>query len=326
VLPVQRRGVWPTASSMTKLRSVLLVLLAVSLAAAPARADDAAELERGKSSYDAGRYAEGVERFRELLKPASPNALREPTAIERARAYYAACLIALGRTEEADAEIEKIIRNNPVYSPDPVAFPGKVMDRFIEIKSRLKGEIEAAFRARSAAEAAAKAKAERQEREYIEALQQLARTETVVVRNSRWIAMVPFGAGQFQNGQEVLGYTFLIAESALAVASITTNVIWQGLMADYVPKRFPDPDSDTVTGTVDHPKFESQSETAKNVNRYTTGAFAVVALAGILHAQATFVPEFRETRVRPLPPPPPSLTPKVGAGPSGFFLGLSGRF
>jgi hypothetical protein len=305
---------------MTKLRSVsLLVLLAVSLTAASARADDATELERAKSSYDAGRYAEGVERFREILNPASPNALREPTAIERARAYHAACLIALGRTEEADAEIEKIIRNNPVYSPDPVAFPGKVVDRFIEIKSRFKGEIEAAFRARAAAEAAAKAKIERQQREYIESLQQLARNETVVVRNSRWLAMLPFGVGQFQNGHEALGYTFLIAESALAVASVTTYVIHQRLWEQYASSN---------PGTVDFDKFMSELGTAYNVNIYTTGALALVALTGIVHAQATFVPEVRESRVRPqpLPPPPPSLMPKAGAGPSGFFLGLGGRF
>ena len=69
---------------MTKLRSVsVLLLLAVSLAAASARADDASELERAKTSYDAGRYAEGVERFREILNPAAPSALHEPAAIER---------------------------------------------------------------------------------------------------------------------------------------------------------------------------------------------------------------------------------------------------
>ena len=305
---------------MTKLRSVcaLLVLLAVSLAAAPARADDATELERAKSSYDAGRYAEGVDRLREILTPASPNALREPAAIERARAYLAACLIALGRAEEADTEIEKIIRNNPVFSPDPVTFPGKVVDRFIEIKSRLKGEIEAAFRARAAAEAAAKAKVEKQQREYIESLQQLARTETTVVRNSRWIAMLPFGVGQFQNGQEALGYTFLVAEAALAVASVTSSMIRDGLIANYVEAAEP----------VDFPQFQSRLHTARDVNHYTTAALALVALTGIIHAQATFVPEVRETRLRPLPAPPPSLTltPKVGAAPSGFFLGLSGRF
>jgi tetratricopeptide (TPR) repeat protein len=293
-------------------------LLAVNLAVAPARADDASELERAKASYDAGRYAEGVDRFREILNPAAPNALREPTAIERARAYYAACLIALGRSAEADAEIEKVIRANPVFSPDPVAFPSKVIDRFIEIKSRLKQELESASRARAALEQAAKAKAERQQREYIESLQRLASEETVVVRHSRWVAMIPFGAGQFQNGQEGLGYAFLVAESALAVASAASFVVYNGLIADVSSKLGKEP--------IDFPNFESKLNTAFDVNQYSNAALAVVALAGIVHAQLTFVPEVQETRFRPLPPPPPPLTPKVGAGPSGFFLGLGGRF
>jgi tetratricopeptide (TPR) repeat protein len=304
---------------MTKLRSVcvFLVLLAANLSAASARADDATEIERAKASYDAGRYAEGVERFREILNPAAPNAIRDPLAVERARAFLAACLIAVGRSDEADAEIEKIIRNNPVYSPDAVAFPGKVVDRFIEIKSRLKGEIEAAFRARSLAEQAAKAKSDRLQREYLESLQRLASQETVVVRNSRWIAMLPLGAGQFQNGQDALGYTFLLAESALGVASVSSYVIYMNLIAGYAEAK----------GRVDYDPFNSQLDTAYNVNVYSTGALALVALAGIIHAQATFVPEVVEPpRLRPLPPPPPQLMPKIGAGPAGFSLQLEGRF
>jgi hypothetical protein len=199
-----------------------------------------------------------------------------------------------------------------------VAFPGKVVDRFIEIKSRLKHELETASRARAAAEQAAKATVERQRREYIESLQRLASQETVVVRHSRWIAMIPFGAGQFQNDQEGLGYALFVTEAALAVTSVASNIIDQSLVAGYV-------DPNTV-GTPDYNKFKSNHETATMVNHYATGALAVIALAGIIHAQATFVPEVQEIRVRPLPPPPPALTPKVGAGPTGFFLGLSGRF
>src|SRR5687768_6684036 len=99
---------------MTKSRRVLAMalVLAVGFVARPSRADDATELERAKTSYDAGRYAEGVERFRDILNPESANALHDPAMTERARAYYAACLIALGRSDEADVEIEKLIRNN----------------------------------------------------------------------------------------------------------------------------------------------------------------------------------------------------------------------
>ena len=304
---------------MTKLRSVyvFLVLLAVSLSAASARADDATEVERAKASYDAGRYADGVERFREILSPSSPNAVHDPLAVERARAYLAACLIAVGRNDEADAEIEKVIRNNPVYSPDAVAFPSKVVDRFIEIKSRLKGEIEAAFRARSAAEQAAKMKAERQQREYLESLQQQASQERVVVRHSRWIAMIPFGVGQFQNGQDGLGYVFLVAESALAVTSIASNIVHSQLVSDYIKED---------AAKVDYERSNAQLDTAYNVNLYSTVGLAAVAVAGIIHAQATFVPETQEVRMRPLPPPPPQFMPKVGVGPAGFSLTLGGRF
>ena len=84
---------------------VLLAAVAVLFFAGPALADDATELERAKTSYDAGRYAEGADRFKEILNPDSPNALKAPNAIERARAYYAACLIALGRTDEANQQI-----------------------------------------------------------------------------------------------------------------------------------------------------------------------------------------------------------------------------
>src|SRR2546423_2417909 len=113
-------------TSSSWLRAVV-VAIAVFGSARPAHADDATQLERAKTSYDAGRYAEGAERFKEILNPASASALHDPTAIERARAYYAACLIALGKNDEANAQIEKIFRNNPLYTPDPVAFPGKVI-------------------------------------------------------------------------------------------------------------------------------------------------------------------------------------------------------
>jgi len=138
----------------------------------------------------------------------------------------------------------------------------------------------------------------------------------VVVRHSRWVAMVPFGAGQFQNGQEGLGYAFLLAESALAATSIASAAIEMGLISTY----------SRSTEPIDFLKFESQLETAYEVKAYSSTALLVVALAGIIHAQATFVPEVVEQRTRPLPPPPPTLTPKIGGGPSGFFLGVTGRF
>jgi len=302
---------------MSKSRRIFTAVfaLAVALVASPGRADDATELERAKTSYDAGRYAEGVDRFREILNSESAAALRDPAAIEKARAYYAACLIALGRSDEADVEIEKLIRNNPLYSPDPVAFPGKVVDRFIDAKARLKGEIEEAYRARAEIERAARAKVEREQRAYIDSLRRLASEESIVVRNSRWMALVPFGAGQFQNRQDGLGAAFLISEAVLSAVSITTGIIHMQLASEYPSQE----------GRVEYTDFEFQLKTSRQINHYSTAALGVIAFAGIVHAQVTFVPEFREIRVRPLPKAP-VITPTVSPSRSGFVLGLSGRF
>ncbi|HEX9294494.1 MAG TPA: hypothetical protein VF881_01630 [Polyangiaceae bacterium] len=304
---------------MTSSRRIPVVAaLALVLVAAQARGDDATELERAKSSYDAGRYSEGAERFKEILNPSAPNALHDPSAIERARAYYAACLIALGRTDEANVQIEKVIRTNPLYSPDPVVFPGKVVDRFIEVRGRLKGEIEDAFRAKAEVERAARdarLKAEREQRAYVETLQRLAAQESVVVRRSRWVALVPFGAGQFQNGQESLGYTFLVGESLLAAASITAGVIHMQLISDYA--RF--------QNTVDFADYDARRRTAQTVSVLAGGALAAVAVGGIVHAQLTFVPELRETRPRPIPKPP-AMMPAVIPGARGLVVGLVGWF
>jgi hypothetical protein len=281
----------------------------------PSRADDATELERAKASYDAARYGEGAERFKEILNPSSPTALKDPAAIERAQAFYAACLIALDRIPEANEQIEKIYRNNSRFVPDPVAFPGKVVDRFFDVKRKLFDQLAVEQQAKDAAQ-------EKQKKElqaYIATLQPLASQESVVVRNSRWIAAVPFGVGQFQNRQDGLGYAFLVSEALLAGASITTGVIYMQLLADYTRQQ-------AQQGQINFSDLNSRLDNAQSINLYATVALGAIAIAGVTHAELTFVPEIKETRPRSIPKPPPSLVPTVAPGPSGMVLGVVGRF
>jgi tetratricopeptide (TPR) repeat protein len=291
--------------------SAAAIAIALCLIASVARADDANELELAKNQYDAGRYAEGAQRFKDILNASSPNALKSPTAIERARAYYAACLIALGRSDEATDQIERLLRANPRYRPDPVVFPEEVIKRFEEVRGRLSREIDAADRARSDA----RTRVENQQKAYIASLQRLAGQETVVVRHSRWIAAVPFGAGQFQNGQEGMGYAFLITEALLAGTSIASGAIHMQLVSDYA----------RAPASFDYDSFVSRKNTVRDISVYSTSVFAVLAITGIVQAELAFVPEVREVRTRPLPAPPP-LVPTVGAVDSGFTLGVYGKF
>jgi hypothetical protein len=143
----------------------------------------------------------------------------------------------------------------------------------------------------------------------------LAGQETLVVRHSRWIAMLPFGVGQFQNGQDGLGYAFLVTEAVLAASSVSAGVIYMSLVADYSP----DPTSK------DYNNFVSRKDAAFQLSLYSTAALAAVAIGGVIQAETSFVPETREIRTRPIPPPPP-IVPTVGALDNGFVLGLRGRF
>jgi hypothetical protein len=300
----------------TKLLIAAAAALTLALSVSFACADDATELERAKASYDAGRYGEGAERFRQLLNPDSPNVLRDPAALQRARAYYAACLIALDRNEEANAQIETIIRADPLYTPDAVVFPGKVVDRFLDVKARLKSEIEKAVQERTDAERAVAAKRQREQHAYIESLKQLASQESVVVRHSRWIAALPFGVGQFQNGQEGLGYAFLATETALAGTSIIAGVVHMQLVADY---------SKGAPGTFNFDDFDSRRKAARDISLVSAAALGALAIGGIVQAELSFVPEVRETRTRPIPEPP-AVAPAVFRSVSGWVVGVTGKF
>ena len=294
---------------MSRLRFATAALAVIAaLGAAPAAsADDAGELERGRNSYDAGRYDEGAERFRAMLDPASPHPLRDPTAIARARAYFAACLVALGSLDEADRQFEAILRADPTFRPDPVELPGRVVDRFTDVKARLRPELEA----RESAERSAREKARLAHAAYVAELERLAGEESVVVRRSRWVAALPLGVGQLQNGDVALGWTLLATESALAAVSIASAVSWQVRVSQH-----------EQTG-VDLAALDQQIDAARTVNLWSTAAFAAVAIGGVVQAQIAFVPEAHEVRRRPLPRRPNAA---VSVVPMGLGVGFVGAF
>lgn len=292
-----------------RLASALVASLAL-LVSSEAFADGELELEQAKNSYDAGRYEEGVERFRAVLEDDGPDALQSREQIRQARAYFAACLIAVGQVSEADEQLELILRDDPAFRPDPVVFPGRLLDRFSAVRLRVQAEIEA----KASAERRVEEEARRARLEYIRSLEQLAKEEVVVERHSRLVAALPFGAGQFQNGQTALGYTLLVTEALAAGASVVSYVLLQDVTRDAASA----PDA----------RRSSYNDDLRAWRMRTNVSFAVfagLAAGGILHAQLTFVPEVRKTRERPLPKPPTGL-PIAAALPGGAFVGWSGAF
>jgi hypothetical protein len=317
-------------------RVVTTTLAAACVLAAPAvaRADDLQELELGKNRFEADQYADAAARFLAMLDPAAPPCdrapasasghckLTDPELVARAREYAAASLIVLKRYAEADQLIETLLRDRPAYSPNPAIFPQEVIDRFTMVRGRIRQELDAAARKRAEEEQAKRLAAQREEeaqRRRIAELERLAATERVVVPSSRWVAFVPFGAGQFQNGDSGLGWAFAVTEAVAGATSIAlAATVAAYANADLSAK-------DPATGqTVNRTELQSRIDAATLANRIAFSAWAGITVIGIVQAQIAFVPERTTTRTRPLPKPSvaPSVAPTVG----GATFGLSGRF
>ncbi len=323
---------------MRSIRSTLIALSLVALAAtqggrasaqpAPPAVElsDEGKLDRVVTLFESGKYAECTTEFKKLLVP-EPD-VEDPDILERARTYYAACLMAVGKNGDADEQFRTAIRENPqMQPPDRLVYPAPVVERFLRVRDSMLDEIKKAEEVRIAkAQAAAKAAAERRERERerVARLEKLAAQEVVVTRNRRWIAAVPFGVGQFQNDDTALGYLFLGTEVALGGTALGAMLVRLSLdaRADDQP-----PPNNT--------ELNANNATAQDVLEFSAWGFGIVAAAGIVEAQLSFEREVRHVRTRKLPKDlkgsssdknDVSLRPSALPTAGGLQLGVIGRF
>lgn len=279
-----------------------------------ARADAASDLEKAHNAYVARQYDEAEMRLRALLD-AKTSTLVDPDKIADARMYLAATLLAEKKNDEANSMLEQLLTERPDYQPDPLRVSLEAIDALTDARTRIRDKLAAlqAEKVRKAQEEKAKIESERVKQQIrLQQLEQLAGTEIIEHPNSRLLAMVPFGAGQFQNGQTALGWTFLVSQGALAIGSGVAAGFWYYYVQQ--EQRGINNNDGTAKGYRDLAAGWSIGGDAM------FGGFALLAVIGVVHAQLTFVPETVETRKRPLPPV--SVTPTVVPG----GLGLVGRF
>lgn len=325
-----------SARSFVRHAAAAVLALVVVCAAGSARADDLQELELGKNRFEADQYVDAAVRFLAMLDPSAPGCdrapssatghcrLTDPDLIVRAREYAAASLVVLKRYPEADQQIETILRASPAYSPNPAAFPQEVLDRFTMVRGRIRQELDALERKRAAEDQARRLQAQKEkdeQRRRMDELERLASTERVVAKSSRWVAFVPFGVGQFQNGDSALGWVFAVTEGVAGATSI-------GLAATVAAYANADLNAkDPTSGqTVNRQELQSRIDTATLINRVAFAAWAGITAVGIVEAQIAFVPERTTTRRRPLPKVGPAVVPTVGVTAGGASVGLVGRF
>jgi len=298
----------------------LTLAIALALASPPSRAK-AGEFEdfaHAQEAYDAGDFETAVTRFEALVGGAIPRLTQRLLIIE-SRKYLGASYFFVGRRRQAVEQFEALLAEEEDYQLDRVLFPREVVDLFVEVRERV---VEARRRAEEQGqqeeEARRRREAERllQERARLLRLQELAGRQVVERENSRLVATVPFGAGQFQNGNKPLGWLLLVGEGAALATAITTFVVYASLPND--PNRPP----------TDPAAVEDLSSTLRVVNWISLATFAAAALGGVFEAHLSFVAVDREERDRELPddldlegedPPPPEAS-----GGLDLSLGLGG--
>ena len=305
-----------------------LVVAAVLFAASgQAHADGLSDLEKAHNAYVAHKYDEAETRLRTLLDLRT-GALQDPDNIADARMYLGASLLAQGKKAEAQAVFEQLLRDKADYQPDSLRVTLQATDALVDVRSRMREELAASLaeKVRQAQEARAKVESDRQKAALrLAMLERLASQETVVARNSRWIALVPFGVGQFQNGQTALGWVFLTTETLLAAGSGVGAAV-----AYYDEVQMNDA---YLRGTGTAPQYRALAQDAFVVGNALAAGFALAAIVGIVHAETTFVPERVEVRARPIPSlalapmilPAPGAPGRRDAG-EGALLGVQGQF
>jgi tetratricopeptide (TPR) repeat protein len=297
------------------------------LFAGAAWADGRAELEKARAAYIARNYAEAEDRLRALVDPKT--GLKESGLLAQARINLGAVLLAEGKRDQAKEVFEKLVLEDPAFEPDPLSFPGDVINTFIDVRAQLRERIKAAAEnaARLEAEKRKREAAEKEAREaWLAKVEAMARQEKITARRSRLVACLPFGAGQFQNGQPVLGWIFFGTELAAAAGiGLTIPMYAYARTREQEELNRFDPELKAAG-------YHQRSVDLVRVSLGLAGAFAVIAGAGIIQANAAYTPEKVEVKTRDLPPLDISrLAPTVSAVPgadgglgSGLVLGVSG--
>src|SRR4051812_35532933 len=136
------------------------------------------------------------------------------------------------QNQRASQQFRKLLQLRPDYRFDQLLDPPQVVDYFNSVLKEYEGEL--------AKISTRRRQAELEERRKNEALERARNGPSVIekryLQNSFSLNFVPFGVGQFQNGQRRKGWGFLLTESVLAsvsVGALTANFATYG----FRPKR-----------------------------------------------------------------------------------------
>jgi len=330
-----------TARPWPQLRCAGFLLLALCLICAPQKpasaADTDAELKRASDSFQYGNYADAATIVEARFK--SGRLTTDQDLIEAYRvlglSYYY-----LGRIDDARSQILRLLSVDPNYVLDPFFHPPKLVEFFDQVRADNESLL-TPLREQRARQEADKARAEalreklldeetrRQAREELEKRRPLPPER--VELHSPLINWLPFGAGQYQNGQKLKG-GFITAGAILSGGASTLSFLIIANLKRCEPlliqgASLGQPDQSGVRCGV---PAESQSLAQGLVTlKWSAGlAFFAIYIYGVIDAHLFFEPELR---LRPQASPAaaaPALSARIlpWASPEGLGASLQLRF
>jgi len=315
----------------------LVLLLLLSALPAFAQVVPEREMEIIQSLYDAGKYADAAHRANESL------ALANFSDPQRVRLLEISALSAfnLNDLKSAQTAFLQLLRVNPDYILDPFAVPPPAIKVFEQVRKENADALnlvrqQIALRMEQNKRAAAeleKLRLEQEERKRKSDLLTNERTVRTIEKRSMLVNLLPFGAGQFQQGRAGWGAAFAVSEGLMAVLSI---VSFFAINALFVERNFTWTDRLTADGSGVFnaplkwipPERRNQYQVWTGI-KYGTGIafyalWAIGAGDAIWRHQEEVITEKKEP-ISPAPKPPTARL-NLYPTPGGLGAGVTIRF
>jgi tetratricopeptide (TPR) repeat protein len=238
--------------------AALLALALLSQPTDPVGVEDA--LRRAKNEYAYGNYEAAVDQLTGLLYPMR---LSTDEQVIEARKYLALSYYLLDRLDQVGEEFAKLLHLDPDYQLDPYTVAPPVIEMFESIRRQLKPELDAIRQLKS-------------DRKLEQPLQPGVQREIerVIIEKSELALYLPFGLGQFQNGDTGLGIAFAVSEALL----LALNIGCWLYAVEGVGNNYPEEDRLLVQ--------------ALTVTQYASLAlFGLTWTLGVFHARLHFEPQ-----------------------------------
>lgn len=233
---------------------------------------------------------------------------REAAIVTTARKYYAAYLYSQRREAEAERLLQDMLRDDPDARLDQTQFDPGFALFFDVLRGRMQGELEQIRTQRVLSREEAEARRVARE----ELLRRLATSERHAEEVPRALMWIPFGVGQFANGQTALGVVFLSLELALTATCITSYALHQSVYPD-----------NGVFKTFDEAAY---ARTLLVTNWAAAGTLLLLSVGGVVQANLAWRPVLRTTTVpRPLPRELEGFRLSMGLSPDGTGVGATLR-